>query len=78
MPVAVETAAPLGPGAIMLNNIGRRIRQESGDNVSIFHLLQHVSIVIEQGNADPGLGTLNQANFEPIFDFSVAFCVRNI
>ena len=63
-PVAVEPAGPLGPSDLdLIHNIGRKSRQKSGNLASIFHLLQHVSVAIQRGNADSVLG----ATFEPLF-----------
>lgn len=56
-PVAVETAGPLGSSALD-HNISRKLRQESGDLASTFHLLQHVSVVIQRGNIDSVLGSI--------------------
>ena len=62
-PVAVETAGPFGPSALeLLRDIGRRIKTTSGDPLSTYHLLQHVSVAVQQGNAAAILGIYKQSN----------------
>ena len=58
-PIAVETAGPIGPsGQQLLWDIGRRLKQKSGNPASTFYLLQHISVAVQQGNAISVLGTL--------------------
>ena len=46
-PIAVETAGPIGPsGQQLLWDIGRRLKQKSGNPASTFYLLQHISVAV--------------------------------
>ena len=58
VPFAVETSGVFGPEALsLLEDIGRRIRAETGEPRSFQFLLQGVSVAIQRGNAASVLGT---------------------
>ena len=60
VPFAMETLGVLGHEALsLLEDIGRRIRVETGEPQSFQFLLQGVLVAIQRGNAASVLGTAN-------------------
>ena len=58
-PFAVETLGPFGEEALALvNDLGRRLRQETGDHRSTSFLTQRISIAIQRGNAASIMATI--------------------
>ena len=56
-PVAIESSGAIGPRSkTFLRELGRRVRQESGEVNSTRYLLQRVSFAIQRGNAAAILG----------------------
>ena len=61
-PVAIETGGVVGPQSLpFLQELGRRLRQVTGDSKSFVHLLQRLSIAVQQGNAASVLGSINHS-----------------
>ena len=62
IPVAVETSGALNKEATeFLQEIGRRIEDETGDIKETAYLFQRVSVVIQRGNAISFAGTFEPA-----------------
>ena len=58
-PVAVETLGPMGPEAkSFLLDLGRRLRQHTGEPRSTSYLIQRISMAIQKGNAVAMMGSL--------------------
>ena len=61
-PVAVETSGVVGPQSLaFLKDLGRRMRQVTGEERSLSYLLQRVSVAVQMGNAASVLGTTGLA-----------------
>ena len=61
-PVAVETSGVVGPQSLaFLKDLGRRMRQVTGEERSLSYLLQRVSVAVQRGNAASVLGTTGLA-----------------
>ena len=61
-PVAVETSGVVGPQSLaFLKDLGRRMRQVTGEERSLSYLLQRVSVAVQRGNAASVLGTTRLA-----------------
>ena len=61
-PVAVETSGVVGPQSLaFLEDLGRRMRQVTGEERSLSYLLQRVSVAVQRGNAASVLGTTGLA-----------------
>ena len=59
IPVAVETLGPMGPEAkSLLLDLGRRLRQHTGEPRSTSYLIQQISMAIQKGNAVAMMGSL--------------------
>ena len=59
IPIAIETLGPMGPQAKMfLLELGRRLRQQTGEPRSTSYLLQRISMAIQKGNAVAMMGSL--------------------
>ena len=51
-PVAIETLGAIGPRSrVFLRELGRRVRNESGDSNATSHLLQRIAMAVQRGNA---------------------------
>ena len=51
-PVAIETLGAIGPRSRgFLRELGRRVRNESGDSNATSHLLQRIAMAVQRGNA---------------------------
>ena len=60
-PVAIETSGVFGPETeAFIKELGRRLRQVTGDERSHQHLVQRLSIALQRGNAASVLGTLSK------------------
>ena len=58
VPLAVETSGSFGSAAMsFFEELGRRIRENTGEINSYFYLVQRLSIEIQRGNASAVLGT---------------------
>ena len=58
VPLAVETSGSFGSAAMsFIKELGRRIRDNTGQIKSYFYLVQRLSIEIQRGNASAVLGT---------------------
>ena len=56
-PVAIETSGAIGPRSrTFLQELGRQVRQESGEANSTSYLLQRVSIAVQCSNVIAILG----------------------
>ena len=52
VPVGIETYGAYGPQAIkLINQIGKKIQEATGEKQSTFYLKQKISIAIQKGNA---------------------------
>ena len=70
IPVAIETSGVFGKEAqAFLRELGRRIREETGEPLSFHYLQQRISVAIQRGNAAAVLGTTPPSNSDPIFFF---------
>ena len=59
VPIAIETLGPMGPEAkTFLLELGRRLRQQTGEPRSTPFLLQRISMAIEKGNAIATMGSI--------------------
>ena len=59
IPVAVETLSPMGPeDKAFFIDLGRRLRQHTGEPRSTSYLIQRVSMAIQKGNAVAMMGSL--------------------
>ena len=68
VPLAVETTGVFGSEAQMFfRELGRRIRDESGEPLAYQYLLQRISVAVQQGNAAAVLGTSSPTEFDFIY-----------
>ena len=52
MPIAIETLGAFGARSLQfIKELGRRIKLQSGDPLAKCHLVQRLSVAIQQGNA---------------------------
>ena len=52
VPVTIKTAGVIGPQSLcFLKELGRRVRQQTGDCNATSSLLQHLSMAIQRGNS---------------------------
>ena len=59
IPIAIETLGPMGPQAkLFLLELGRRLKQQTGEPRSMSYLLQRISMAIQKGNAVAVMGSL--------------------
>ena len=67
----METYGAWGPqGLKLIKDIGRKIRDVTGEKRSTFFLSQSISIAIQKGNAACLMGTVpNSEGLEGVFDF---------
>ena len=58
VPVAIETTGVFGPATkAFVKELGHRLRQVTGDEMSHHHLVQRLSVAIQRGNCASVLGT---------------------
>ena len=58
VPVAIETMGVFGKEAeAFFIELGRRIREETGEPLSFHYLLQRIAVAMQRGNAAAVLGT---------------------
>ena len=71
VPVAVETFGAWGSqGLKLMKEIGRKIREVTGEKRSTFFLLQNISMAIQRGNASCVIGTVPVSEgLEEVFEF---------
>ena len=68
-PVAVETSGAIGPQLLaFLKDLGRRLRQVTGEDRAFSHLLQRVAVAVQRGNAASVMGTTGLMDYS--FEFS--------
>ena len=68
VPVAIETTGVPGPEtASFLKELSGRLRQVSGDEDSHHHLLQHLSVAVQRGNAASVLGSAGSLDSTDLF-----------
>ena len=69
-PIVVETSGVVGPQSlIFLKDLGRRLRQVSGEERSFSYLIQRISVAVQWGNVASVLGTTGLADLDCPFDF---------
>ena len=62
VPIAIETMGTWGArGLSFINEVGRRIAEQTGDPRSTAFLKQRLSLAVQRGNAAAVLGTLSGA-----------------
>ena len=67
IPLAVESSGVFGLEARMFfQELGRCIKDESGEPQAHQYLLQRISVAVQQGNAAAVLGTSSPDNFDLI------------
>ena len=73
IPVGAETYGSLGPqGSKFLKDIGRKIKEVTGEKLSTFFLMQSISMAIQRGNAQCVIGTApTSGSMEGLFEFLV-------
>ena len=60
VPVGVETSGVLGPQALsFFKDLGRHLKNVSGDPLSHTYLVQRISVAIQRGNAMAIMGSMN-------------------
>ena len=60
VPLAVETSGAFGSAAVsFFRDLGKRIRDSTGENRSSFYLIQRLAVELQRGNAAAVLGTLH-------------------
>lgn len=60
-PVAIETLGAIGPKSLaFLKDLGRRIRQQTGESKALPYLLQRLSVAVQRGNSASVLGSLGE------------------
>ncbi len=68
VPLAVETTGVFRSEAQMLfRELGRRIKDESGEPLAYQYLLQRISVVVQRGNTATVLGTSSPTEFDFIY-----------
>ena len=61
-PVCVETLGPWGPsGLAFIHEVGRRMRERTGEERSTLYLMQSISVAVQRGNAASVLGTVERS-----------------
>ena len=73
IPVGAETYGSLGPqGLKFLKDIGKRIKEVTGEKLSTFYLMQNISMAIQRGNAQCVIGTApTSSGLDGLFEFSI-------
>ena len=68
IPVAIESTGVFGPQAhAFFRKLGRRIKEETGEPLSLHYLYQRIAVAIQRGNAAAVLGTSPPGDTDPIF-----------
>merc|ERR1712173_440537 len=69
IPVCVETLGPWGPnGKQLIQEIGKKIREETHEPRSTSFLFQAISVAVQRGNAASILGTVeNQRTLSEVY-----------
>ena len=61
-PVCVETLGPWGPsGLSFIQEIGRRMKERTGEPRSTLFLMQSISVAVQRGNAASVMGTVQRS-----------------
>ena len=69
IPVAIEATGVFGSEALgFFQDLGRRIREESGEPQSYHYLIQRVAVAVQRGNTAAMMGTSFPRTFDPHFD----------
>ena len=73
IPVRAETYGSFGPqGLKFLKEVGKKIREVTGEKLSTFYLMQSISMAIQRGNAQCVIGTApTSGGLEGLFEFAV-------
>ena len=62
VPVAIETLGSYGPYALdFIKDIGRRIKESTGEKRATSYLMQAIGIAIQRGNSQCILGTVKDS-----------------
>ena len=68
VPVAIESTGVFGPQAhAFFRELGHRIKEETGEPLSLHYLHQRITVTIQRGNAAAVLGTSPPGDTDPIF-----------
>ena len=66
--VAIESTGVFGPQAhAFFRELGRRIKEETGEPLSLHYLHQRIAVAIQHGNTAAVLGTSPPGDTDPIF-----------
>ncbi len=70
VPIAVETFGSWGPkGLKFIKEIGKKIRDKTGNKNATSHIIQAISMAVQRGNAHSIMGTLGPLRkLEDFFD----------
>ena len=62
VPVAIETLGSYGPSALdFIKDVGRRIKESTGEKRATSYLMQAIGIAIQRGNSQCILGTVKDS-----------------
>ena len=68
IPVAIKTTKVSGPEALgFVQDLGRRIREESGEPQSYHCFIQRIAVTVQRGNTAAVMGTSFLITFDPHF-----------
>ena len=69
IPVAIETTDVFRPETLgFFQDLGRRIREESGKPQSYHYLIQRIAVAVQKGNTAAMMGTSFPRTFDPHFN----------
>ena len=70
VPIAVETFGSWGPrGLKFIKEIGKKIKEKTGNKNATSHIIQAISMTVQRGNATSIMGTLGPLRkLEDFFD----------
>ena len=58
-PIAIETSGAVGPRSLLfLKELGRRMREQTGDKLAFSYLMQRLSVAVQRGNSAAIMGGL--------------------
>ena len=79
VPVAIETYGAWGSKSLkLIKEIGKKIREVTGEKRSTFYLSQSISVAIQRGNAACIIGTApSSEGLEEVFDFVGHTCAQD-
>ena len=68
VPEAIASTGVFGPQLhAYFRELGRRIKEETDEPLSLHYLHQRIAVAIQRGNAAPVLGTYPPGDTNPIF-----------